>query len=26
VGNPHFNGDKKEEEGDEVKNWAHKAL
>ena len=26
VGDPHFNGDKKEEEGDEVKNWAHKAL
>jgi hypothetical protein len=26
VGNPHFNGDEKEEEGDEVKNWAHEAL
>ena len=26
VGDPHFNGDKKEEEGDEVKNRAHKAL
>jgi len=26
VGNPHFNGDEKKEEGDEVKNWAHEAL
>ena len=26
VGNPHFNGDEKEEEGDEVKNRAHAAL
>jgi hypothetical protein len=26
VGDPHFNGDEKEEEGDEVKNWAHEAL
>ena len=26
VGDPHFNGDEKEEEGDEVKNRAHKAL
>jgi hypothetical protein len=26
VGDPHFNGDEKEEEGDEVKNRAHAAL